>query len=87
MHDLKNFKTTLRGAWFHVRVLVKGLVKALCGAAAFGLGWMGVHGYTLIPTEGGYAAVCDFIASTAMLALALMGMYLMGGKCRKTGKK
>lgn len=84
---MNNFKIALRGAWFHGRVLAKGLVKALCGAAASGLGWLGVHGYAMIPTEGGYTAVCDFIASTAMVIVAILGMYLMGGRCRKPGKK
>lgn len=84
---MKNFNIAIRCAWFHGKVLGRGVVKALCGAGAAGLVWMGVHGYAAVPTEGGYVAVCDFIASTAMVILAVLAMYLMGGRCRKAGKK
>lgn len=87
MHNLKNVKTALRGIWNHGKVLGRGMVKALCGAGAAGLVWLGIHGYAAVPAEGGYVAVCDFIASTAMLFLAGLAMYLMGGRCRKAGKK
>lgn len=84
---MKNFNIAIRCAWFHGKVLGRGVVKALCGAGAAGLVWLGVHGYAAVPTEGGYVAVCDFIASTAMVILAVLAMYLMGGRCRKAGKK
>ena len=84
---MKNFNIAIRCAWFHGKVLGRGVVKALCGAGAAGLVWLGIHGYAAVPTEGGYVAVCDFIASTAMVILAVLAMYLMGGRCRKAGKK
>lgn len=84
---MNDCKTALRGIWNHGKVLGRGMVKALSGAGAAGLVWLGIHGYAAVPAEGGYVAVCDFIASTAMLFLAGLAMYLMGGRCRKAGKK
>ena len=41
---------------------------------------LSVYGYIMIPKEGGYAAVGEFVVATAMLLLALVVMYAMGGK-------
>lgn len=46
-----------------------------------------VYGYTVVPTEGGYAAVCDFLVATLTMIVALACMYLMGGNRKKGAKK
>ena len=41
---------------------------------------MAAYGLTEIPSEGGYAAVSDFISATACIVIALALMYSFGCK-------
>ena len=65
----------------------KGLVRSLWGTAVVGAVGLAVYGYTVIPGEGGYVAVAEFIVSSCILCIATAGMYIMGGNTKKEGKK
>ena len=71
---------------YHVKVLVRGLSKVLYGTAVAGLLGISAYGFTAIPTEGGYVAVCDFIASMATLIIALNGVYAFGARKKRKGR-
>jgi ABC-type sugar transport system permease subunit len=76
---IKHFK-------FHLGIVLRGLGRTLHGAFITGLIALAVYGFVLIKTEGGYAAVFDFVAAIAVLVIALCNVYLLGNK-RKGGKK
>ena len=82
-----NFKKMSRQIVFHSKILFNGFIKMLCGAIFTAMIAVGTYGFTTIPTEGGYAAVSDFLVSTCMICVALGGMYLMGGTGKKGAKK
>lgn len=75
---MKEFKSVARVIGWHFGVLVKGFVRMLFGTATAGLIGFAVWGFTMIPMEGGYSAVCDFMVAVATLLLAVYGMYVMG---------
>lgn len=77
------FKRAMKKAVLHCGILAKGFVKMVTGALTAGLIVFAVYGFTQIPKEGGYIAVCDFIVATVMLAVALGSVYIMGGKPRR----
>ena len=80
----------IKKAWktfkFHAKIAWKGLYRTLYGAAVAGLIALAVYGFVSVATETGWMAVCDFIASCATLVVALLNMYLMGGR-KKGGAK
>lgn len=82
-----NYKKMSREVGHHVLILFKGFFKMLYGAAMAGMIAAGVHGFVVVSTEGGYAAVCDFLVSICLIGLALVGTYLMGGHGKKGAKK
>ena len=69
----------------HAGLLLRGLIRTVCGAMNAGLIAFSIYGFITIGQEDGYAAVFDFIASCAILAIALLNAYMLGGK--KRGKK
>ena len=81
-----NFKKALKQVKFHTDVMLRGLARTLYGALIAGLIAFAIYGFVLIKSEGGYAAVFDFIAACAMLVLALANAYLLGSK-RRGAKK
>lgn len=82
-----SYKRMSRMIGFHVRILTKGFIKMLWGAVMATAIGFAIYGYTIVPSEGGYAAVNDFLLSTVTLAIALIGMYVMGGNGKKGAKK
>ena len=72
---------------YHVRILAKGFIKMLWGTMTAVTIAFAVYGFTIVPTEGGYAAVSDFLVSKVALIIALGCMYLMGGNGNKGAKK
>ena len=70
---------------YQVKVLVKGFGRVVYGAAVSGLLGLAVYGFLMIPEEGGYIAVCDFIGSMATLVVALNGVYAGGARRKKNG--
>jgi hypothetical protein len=81
----ENFKKALKKAQFHGGILLKGLVRTLFGALNACLIAFAAYCFVLIKTEGGYAAVFDFIAACVLVMIALANAYLLG--CKKRGKK
>ena len=69
----------------HSKIALRGFCRTIYGAAVAGLIALAIYGFVSVTTETGWTAVCDFIASCAMLIVALSNMYLMGG-CKKGTK-
>ena len=80
----------IKKAWamvkFHAKIAWRGFYRTLYGAAVAGLIAMAIYGFVSVTTETGWTAVCDFIASCATMVVALLNMYLMGGR-KKGGAK
>lgn len=76
----EKFKRVLAKVIFHASILFRGFCKAVYGAAITGLIVFSVYGFVAVSIETGWTAVCDFIASCALLVVALGGMYLMGSR-------
>lgn len=82
-----SFKRMSRVIGYHFQILAKGFIKMLWGTmTAVAIG-SAVYGFMMVPTEGGYVAVSDFLVSTLTMIVALGCMYIMGGKCKKEAKK
>ena len=79
----------IKKAWktfkFHARVALRGFCRTVYGALVAGLIALAIYGFVSVTNETGWTAVCDFIASCATLIVALLNMYLVGGK--KKGAK
>ena len=85
---MKNdFKKTVRLIGFHASVLLKGFARMIYGATMGAMIAAAVYGFIMIPYEGGYIAVCEFLASTCVMCIALGGIYLMGGSTKKGATK
>ena len=84
MKEIK-FGKVLKQVKFHTSIVLRGLARTLYGTFVAGLIAIAVYGFVLIKSEGGYAAVFDFIASCATLILALANAYVLG--CKKRGAK
>lgn len=82
---MRDFKSIIKAAICHGKILGKGFVRTLYGACVAGLIGMTVYGFIMIPSEGGYMAVCDFVGAIATMVIAMTGMYAMGGN--KKGAK
>ena len=71
---------------YHSRIFLRGFVNVVYGAAVAGLIGLAVYGFAAIPSEGGYVAVCEFIAAMATLVVALTCMYAFGGSKKRSGR-
>ena len=72
---------------YHAKIIIRGLVRVIWGALTAGLIGLAVYGFVAIPNEGGYVAVCDFIAAVATMVVALGNVYFQGiGSFRKAKK-
>jgi predicted lipid-binding transport protein (Tim44 family) len=81
-----NFKKVLKQVKAHADIMLRGLARMIYGTLIAGLLAFAIYGFVLIKSEGGYAAVFDFIAACATLILALANAYLLGSK-RRGAKK
>lgn len=73
---------------YHAKIMLRGLVRVMWGSLNAGLICLVVYGFTSIPNEGGYVAVCDFIATVATLVVVLASVYMLGvGSFQKPGRK
>lgn len=81
---MEKFKNIINGIRYHGKILLRGFVKVTAGAITACLIAVSVYGYCVVPTEGGYMAVCDFVGATAGAVMALCSMYAAG---RKKGAK
>jgi dolichol kinase len=82
-----SFKRMPRTIGYHFQILTKGFIKMLWGTITAALIGFAIYGYVMVPSEGGYAAVSDFLVSTLIMCVAVGGMYLMGGNGNKGAKK
>ena len=70
---------------FHGKILGKGFVRMLCGMFTAGMLAAAGYAFAAIPSEGGYIAVCEFIAAVAATVVAASCIYIMGGNSHKNG--
>ncbi len=85
---MKNkFKKILRMIGFHGRILLRGFYRMAYGSMLAISTAMAIYGYAMIPSEGGYVAVCDYLISTGLVCVAIVGLYLMGGGYPKGTKR
>lgn len=70
---------------YHGKILFRGFTRMLYGALTAGAFAMAAYGFSMIPSEGGYIAVCDFIGAIATMGVAFTCMYHQGGGKRKRG--
>lgn len=82
---MKDFRKAARIIGYHGKILLKGFVKVLYGTAVSGLIGLAVYGFAMIPSEGGYTAVLDFVGAVATLCVAFGGMYSIGCRKKKGG--
>ena len=73
-----DFSKTLTTIGQHFRILASGFKRTLLGAITAGLFAVGIYGLCLVPSEDGYVAVLDFVASIATLIVAFGCMYFQG---------
>ena len=75
-------KVAVRKAWntfkFHARIAWRGFYRTLCGALIAAMLAVSVHGFMVVSTENGWAAVSDFTLSVGMVALSGICIYGMG---------
>lgn len=83
--EKEKIQKTIAKVRFHTKIVIRGLLRTLYGAAVAGLIGLAVFGFVCITRETGWAAVCDFITSCATLFVAAMNIYVMG-KPRKAAK-
>lgn len=79
---MKDFRSVWKTFCFHCKILLKGFVRMVYGAATAGLVALAVYGFLAISSEDGWTAVCEFIVATSTLSVAVTSMYAMG-----TGRK
>lgn len=84
---MKDYKRAAKTIWFHTKILMKGLMRTMCGAATAGLIALAAISFYTIPTEDGYVAVCDFIVAIATIVMALSCMYIQGANYKKGAKR
>ena len=82
-----DFKSATGCIWHHGKILCKGFVRMIHGTATAGLFGLAAYGLFMIPSEGGYIAVCDFIFSATTMCVAVATMYSLGCKKKKGAKK
>ena len=68
----------------YMKILLRGFLKTMYGTLTTAFFAGAVYVFTLIPSEGGYTAVCAFMVATMMLVRACRAMYAFG--CRR-GKR
>lgn len=84
--SIPKIKKAMVVAWFHTRTFLRGLGRVIGSTTVAGAASVSVYGFTLISGETGYAAVGDFVASCALLVIALMGIYVVGRRDQRYKK-
>ena len=82
--DMKRFCKATTPIKQYMKILLRGFLKTMYGTLTTAFFAGAVYVFTLIPSEGGYTAVCAFMVATMMLAMACRAMYAFG--CRR-GKR
>lgn len=84
---MKDFEKAMKVAKFYSKVVLRGFVRMVVGAAVAGLFAMAIYGFVMIDKESGWTAVCDFIAAIATTTCAMSGMLFIGGGIKKGAKR
>ena len=84
---MTDIKSVAKAVWFHTKILLIGLKRVLFGALTAGLIAFAVYGFYVIPSEGGWAAVCDFVTAIATMFVATLCVYTMGAGYKKGAKR
>lgn len=84
---MKDIKSATKAMALHGLILWKGFLRVLYGAATAGLFGLAGYGFAMIPAEGGYTAVCEFIVAIATGFVAMVCMYHQGCAKKKGAKK
>ena len=84
---MKDFKSVIKCVRYHGKCLLKGFARMMYGSGTAGLFAMAIYGFVMIPTETGWTAICDFVASTATLAVAVTCMYAQGAGVKRGAKR
>ena len=82
-----DFNKALTTICQHSRILFSGFKRMIFGALTAGLFAIALYGFYLIPSEDGYAAVTDFVASTATLVVAVACTYAQGTFRKTKGER
>lgn len=67
---------------FHARIAWRGFCRTAYGAGIAVLFAISIYKFINVAGESGWAAVCDFIAAIANMAIGLANMYFIGS-CKK----
>lgn len=81
---MKDFKSAAKAIGYHGKIALKGFARMLFGAGTTGLLALAVYGFVTVSSGSGWAAVCDFVAASALLFMGLICMYVQGGSGKKT---
>lgn len=82
----RSFQKAIGRIVYHCKILLRGLARTVYGTAVAGLVGLSVYGFMMIPTEGGYTAVCEFVVASLTFGMACGAMYAFGGCRRKQGR-
>ena len=82
---MRDFKSATNAIWYHTKVLFRGLKRVVYGAATAGLFGLAGYGFAMIPSEGGYIAVCEFLAAIATMCVGMTCVYHQGCPKRRKG--
>ena len=63
---------------YNAKILVRGLVRVIWGSLNAWLVGLAIYGFVVIPNEGGYIAVCEFIGAVCLVLVAFCSIYLLG---------
>lgn len=84
---MNKFKSLAKTILFHTKVLFKGFKRVVFGASTAGLIAFAVYGFYVIPSEGGWSAVCDFVTAIATMVVAMVSMYAIGAGYKRGAKR
>ena len=85
--EKKQIKKFFAGFKNHIVIFIRGMIRIIYGAAIAGLFAMAAYGFISIPSDGGWTAVFDFVASAATLVVAFANVYVIGGgTCKRRCK-
>lgn len=83
---MKELEKIMKRIRYHGSFLLKGFGVMLAGTSIAALLAVSIYGLFVVPTCGGYAAVCDFLVAIGGMSLAVVCMYTLGGG-KKGAKK
>ena len=80
-----DIKSVFKVIKHHGKILFKGFTRMLYGALTAGAFALAICRFSVVPSEGGYIAVGDFVLALATLCVGFHCMYHLGGGNKKKG--